>query len=103
MSGLEADARLRRALVLNAAAARAEVKIARTASTRWASATFTGARHELELTATASDAFEQWFADLPEADLPLSGHLVADLKIVAVSQAGDDLTVTLEVLTVEDR
>lgn len=103
MSGLDADARLRRALAVSAGAAQIDLAIVRSAATRWASATFTGARHELELAGTASDAAERWLAELPEAELPLAGHLVADLKIVAMTQAERDLTVTLEVLTLEER
>lgn len=103
MSGLAADARLRRALVASATRASAAVIITRSDASRWASATFNGARHELVLAATASEAVERWLSDLPEADLPLPGHLVADLKIVAMAQSEQALTVTLEVLTVEDR
>ena len=103
MSGFDADARLRRALSGSAHAAGAAITIVRSDATRWASATFTGARHAVELAAEASDAVERWLGELPEAELAMAGHLVADLKIVAMLQAGSDLTVTLEVLTVEDR
>lgn len=103
MSRFDADARLRRALAHSAKAAGAAVTITRSTAERWASATFTGARHELDLAGPASDAAESWLADLPEAELPLAGHLVADLRIVAMTQVASDLTVTLEVLTLEDR
>lgn len=102
MSGFNADARLRRALASSAHHADAAIMIVASGATRWSSATFNGARHEVELAAQASDAVEHWLADLPDAELRMPGHLVADLKIVAMRQAGLDLSVTLEVLTVED-
>lgn len=103
MSGRVVETRLLRALADSAQAAGADIVVTRSDATRWASATFTGARHAVELAGTASDATERWLADLPESELGLVGHLVADLKIVAMAQAGADLTVSLEVLTVEDR
>lgn len=103
MSGFDADARLRRALAASANAVGAEMTIVTSAATRWASATFSGARHEIELAGIADDRMERWLADMPEAELSLSGYLVADLKIVAMRQTGSTLAVTLEVLTVEDR
>lgn len=102
MSGLDASSRLRRALASHASRAGVEVAIVGTSSTGWASATFVGARHELHLAAVADDAVERWLADLPEAELSVPGHLVADLRIIAMRQAADALDVTLEVLTVED-
>ena len=103
MSGFDAETRLRRALASSALRAGAAIAVARSEATRWSSATFTGARHEVELAAVANDTVERWLNDLPEVELAMAGHLVADLKIVAMRQAGLDLTVTLEVLTVEDR
>lgn len=103
MSDLAASGRLRRALTASATVAGTRIEIARSEATRWASATFTGARHELELRMIATDAAERWLADLPDAELTVAGHLVADLKIVAMTQAGVDLSVTLEVLTLEER
>lgn len=102
MSGVTVDARLRHVLAASARAAGADLAVVRSDATRWASATFNGARHALELAGTASEATERWLADLPDAELAVKGHLVADLKIVAMTQAGHALSVTLEALTVED-
>lgn len=103
MSGLEVGARLLRALARHARNCGLDVTIPSSSTTRWASATFTGARHELVLALTADDGAECWLADLPEAELALPGHLIADLKIVRMRQDGTALSATLEVLTVEDR
>ena len=65
----------------------------------WASATFVGMRHELSFNCAADlvriDA-------MPDIDLPMAQHFVADLCIISVD--GDDVisTVTIEVLTIAD-
>ncbi|KQM85959.1 hypothetical protein ASE67_08725 [Sphingomonas sp. Leaf23] len=89
---------------LRIAAEAAGVSIAITASdwTGWASATFNGARHRLTL--SSGDAgFAAWLAELPEADLPLRGHLVADLIVTGGATLPDRDDATIEVLTVEER
>lgn len=101
MSRLDADALLCRALERSADAAGVELTIQHSAATRWASATFAGARHEITCAMIATNAADRWLGDLPEADLPLRGHLVADLKVVAVTREGA-VTARLEVLTVAD-
>lgn len=70
--------------------------------TRWASATFTGARHSVTLAAPASPALDAWLATLAEAELPVKGHLLADLAVAARRQIGDEVEVRLEALTVEE-
>lgn len=71
-------------------------------STRWASATFTGARHTLRLECPPSAALESWLAALPDADLPLRGHLVADLTVACVRRDDRQVTATIEALTVAE-
>ena len=71
--------------------------------TRWASVTFTGARHLLTLAARASPTLDAWLTGLPEAEFALRGHLVADVSVESVHREGDAATVLLEVLTVEER
>ena len=58
----------------------------------WASATFTGARHELRFDPNID------LAGLEEMDLPLPGHLVADICWRAEANA-----IVIEALTIEDR
>ena len=70
---------------------------------RWASATFTGARHELTVELPDGDAAERWLDALPEADLPVRGHLVADAVVLRQHGEGELRVATLEILTVEDR
>ena len=69
---------------------------------RWASATFSGARHELTLELPDNESAKRWLAALPEAELPIRGHLVADAVVLRTHGEGDTLVAAIEVLTVED-
>ncbi|MEO7691054.1 MAG: hypothetical protein ABIS51_17365 [Sphingomonas sp.] len=91
-----------RALEANARRAGCPVRLNASDWTRWASATFTGARHEVTLEAEESGALDGWLTELPEADLPIRGHLVADVIITSVRRAGGLATIRLEALTVEE-
>jgi len=94
---------LERALLAGARAAGCLMRLAESESTPWASVTFTGARHRLVLTGERSPALETWLAGLPEAEVALRGHLVADLGVVRLVRTDKELTAVLEVLTVEAR
>ncbi|VXC42458.1 hypothetical protein [Sphingomonas sp. AX6] len=89
---------------LNRAASSAGLTLAVRSSDwqRWASATFAGARHELLLELPDIEAAARWLAALPEADIPIRGHLVADAIVLRTHGEGDMLVVAIEVLTVED-
>ncbi len=98
---IDAATLLERALVAHAAAAGAGIAIDGQASTRWASATFVGARHRMTVV-SEEDACRVWLAGLADADLPLRGHLVADVVIVEQAWQDERVTATIEVLTVEE-
>lgn len=68
---------------------------------RWASATFAGARHDLTIALPDTDAATRWLDALPEADLPIRGHLVADAVVLRMHREGDILVAAIEILTVE--
>jgi hypothetical protein len=68
----------------------------------WASATFSGARHRLLLELDASVVAQAWLVALPELELPLSGHLVADLHVATVETTDGVLCAAIEALTVEE-
>lgn len=101
--GPDAATLLERALLADATAAGLSPVIGDAIATRWASATFSGVRHEIALTMRADAAAEGWLAGLPDADLRLRGHLLADLIVVAVERVAGVASVRLEALTVEDR
>lgn len=100
MSG-DVGAVMVRALRGAALGAGCPVEISQSAWRRWASATFTGARHAITLSAPASAALDRWLGALPEAEFALSGHLVADLRVIAVQRIDGRTQAELEVLTLE--
>jgi len=91
-----------RALEANARRAGCPVRMSASDWTRWASATFTGARHELTLEADESGALDNWLTELPEVELPIRGHLVADIIVSSVRRGNGTATIRLEALTVEE-
>jgi hypothetical protein len=100
--GPDAGTALVRAIEASAKRAGCTVRMKASDWTRWASATFTGARHELSLEADESGALDGWLAELPEAELPIRGHLVADVVVSSVRRAEGVATIRLEALTVEE-
>ncbi len=74
----------------------------------WASATFSGTRHEVVLSfagAAAIAAGEQFIADLPEHEFTISGSLVADAVVTATDHLAlpePKLQVTAELLLLEE-
>ncbi|MHA3841193.1 hypothetical protein ACX0GZ_08235 [Sphingomonas aestuarii] len=100
--GPDAATLLARALDLSARSAGLSLTLRHADWRRWASATFTGARHELTVELPDGDAAERWLAALSEAELPIRGHLVADAVVLRKHGEGDLLVVALEILTVED-
>lgn len=101
--GPDAGTLLERALLRQAVQAGIDLSIVSASWTRWASATFVGARHDLLLSAAPSPALDAWVADLPEADFTLRDHLVADLTVESRTRIGDRVELRIGVLTVEDR
>ncbi|MBO9711403.1 hypothetical protein [Sphingomonas sp.] len=101
--GPDAATLLQRALLDSAARAGCPVRLAAADWTRWASVTFSGARHMFAIEGEASDALDAWLAALPEAEFALSGHLVADLTVMSARRQGEAVRAEIEVLTVEVR
>ncbi len=87
----------------------ADVLVERVTSKAWVSATFTGARHmvDLRLSGAAADAAADALLDnLDEAEFRLRGHILADIGLVSQRRYGLDgaivVALSLEALTVED-
>ena len=80
----------------------AGIAITRHAATEWHSATFSGMRHEIAGEAATSAALDRWLAGLAEAELPVAGHLVADIAVTEVSRDPLRTRFRLEALTVVD-
>ncbi|MGY4396734.1 hypothetical protein ACVWZA_001919 [Sphingomonas sp. UYAg733] len=99
--GPDAATLLVRALGRDADLARCPIDIGATDWTRWASATFSGARHTIRLSAPASARLDAWLTALPEAEIDLNGHLLASVAIESIQRSGDQVVIELEALTVE--
>ncbi|MBD8548520.1 hypothetical protein [Sphingomonas sp. CFBP 8760] len=94
----DAGVPLVRALLADAAAAGCAARVVSATARDWASATFVGARHHIVIAVTGEGA-DGWTRHLPEADLPLWQHIVADLTIDAVTTVGEERHVTIAALT----
>jgi hypothetical protein len=68
----------------------------------WSSATFTGVKYAMHFTVPWSPEVVIAVLDLPDADLPMPGHFVADLRIVQCERRDETLHVALEILTIEE-
>jgi hypothetical protein len=99
---LDAATLLERALIGDADRLGVAACVTAARSTRWASATFIGARHRMTIEGPHCAAVVAWLAGLAEADLPLRGHLVADLAVIEQAHADGRFTATIEALTVEE-
>ena len=101
---IETSDRLREALL---ALAQGRATIVTHAETRWASITFTGARHRLELLfdgAEAVEAGELFIALLPEHEFDILGQLVADAAVTEVEHRLDPprMSVRCELLLLDE-
>lgn len=92
--------RFERAVARSAADAGASLAIESHHATAWHSATFSGDRHELVVNATPGAALEAWTADLAALDLPLPGHLLADLRVASRQSSGGRVTLRIVGVTV---
>lgn len=101
--GPDAGTLLTRALVAAAEADRIALTVSDSSWTHWASATFVGAQHRLWVAGAFSPALDDWLTTLPEKELALRGHLVADLTIVAMRASAARIEAEIQALTVEDR
>lgn len=99
--GPDAGALIERALTLSAAGAGVPMRIVEASATRWASATFAGARHVLDLQVGTDRASRAWLGDLGEMDLPMRGQLLADCTVVATRTNPASISARIEALTVE--
>lgn len=99
--GPDAATLLARALDAGAAAAGCDLTVTGAEWARWASVTFTGARHTLSLAGSDGPAARDWLAGLAELELRVRGQVVADIAVDAVARADGRITARVEALTVE--
>ncbi len=100
MRGPGVAALLERRLIAAAQAAGTGIAITESRATEWHSATFSGMRHEIMAEAPPCPRLDRWLAELAEADLPVAGHLVADIAVAAIERDAARTRFRLEALTV---
>ena len=100
--GLDAEARLARALERNARAEGVTATVRQCRSRPWSSATFEGVQVDLSVQAGPADAAMAWLAALAEAQLPMAGHVAMPPAIDAAAALDDGLLVALSVLVLID-
>ncbi|RSV37599.1 hypothetical protein CA232_06185 [Sphingomonas koreensis] len=98
---VQACDRLWRALERSASVDGCVITLAASKTVPWASATFTGGRHVIYLAADAGEDLVRWAAGLPEAVLPLPGHMLADLVVSEFNTLSGRSHFSIEALTVE--
>lgn len=100
-AAIEIGPQLARAIEAQAARQGGAVTAEPMTASRWASITFSGARHRLRLRVPSSRWAEQWLEALPESEVGLSGHLVADLSVDIVRRDAGRIEAEIAVLTLE--
>lgn len=103
----EAVATALRAHIVNFMNFAGRVEARLVAQTEWASVTFSGARHRVQIDLDgggAVGAAADLLAELPELDFDIPGQIVADVALLAEARGDDGIraSLDLEVLTIED-
>ncbi len=94
---MSAGPRLARALQASAREAGCAIRIATADERRWASATFTGAQHEIVVDAAPSARLSAWLDALHGLPLALPGHVVAQLAVERGAAGTRVTALTLEI------
>lgn len=102
MRGPSSTILLARALFADACLAGTRIEIDGSNATAWHSATFSGARHALDVTAPVGGDTSAWVERIGDVDLSLPGHLLAELSVTRSSQSEGKLRLRIEALTVDD-
>lgn len=100
---MNAEVALRRALIAAFADARVTANVENIRSRPWASATFSGTRHELRVRLSGSSGLPESpvIAGLGERDFDLPGHILIDIAAMEIDDDGDDHVLALDALTIE--
>ncbi len=95
-------ASLVRALLADAAAAGCRAQAVAVETSDWSSATFTGARHRILLSAPADDPIDRWLRHLRGAALRLPRQLLGDLSATRAGRNGAQQRIAVSALTLDD-
>jgi hypothetical protein len=100
MRGPGASVLLGRALSAAAARHGCAVSVEEREATAWHSATFSGERLALALSAPAGVAWGGWLATIGDMDVALPGHLLADLCVMHEGERDGRCYARIDALTV---
>lgn len=96
---MNAEAALRRALLTCFASDNVSANIGNIRSHAWASITFSGMRHELNLQ-LAGSGVDALIAEIGEREFELPGHILIDIAAREVSRDREQRALLVEALTV---
>ncbi len=102
LRGGDAQARLARALVTDALAAGCTLTVEAVNARPWASATYVGEQQAVSVHVEPADAARRWLAMLPDANLPMRGHVAMPPAVDRMIEEGDSIRADLSVLTLND-
>jgi hypothetical protein len=71
-------------------------------TSKWSSATFTGTRHMIWFDIVPCNTLDTLIQNLPEADLPMPGHFVADIELAEQHDLADCTRLGLRALTIAE-
>ncbi|AYJ86034.1 hypothetical protein D3Y57_08710 [Sphingomonas paeninsulae] len=71
-------------------------------TSKWSSATFTGTRHMIWFDIGPCDKLGTLIQNLPEADLPMPGHFVADIELAERNDLPESVRLGLRALTIAE-
>ncbi|SEN27470.1 hypothetical protein SAMN05192583_2440 [Sphingomonas gellani] len=100
--GRDAVAQISRALVACAGRSGLAAHVEEASGRTWASATFVGTRVTITLVAPRAPTLGRWIADLPRADIPMRGQLLASLAIDRIEDDGASVRTDLTALVIEE-
>jgi hypothetical protein len=69
-------------------------------TSKWSSATFSGTQHVLWFDVESREDLADLLLNLPEAELPMPGHFVADIEVAERHDSGENVRVGLRALTI---
>jgi hypothetical protein len=71
-------------------------------TTKWSSATFTGTRHAIWFDMDLREDLDDLLKNLPEVDLPMPGHFVADIELAERHDNAGIARIGLRALTIAE-
>jgi hypothetical protein len=71
-------------------------------TSKWSSATFSGKRHTIWFDVESGSTLDELIHNLPECDLPMPGHFVADIELAERHDGTGSTRIGLRALTIAE-